>query len=132
MKVKILLILFISFSSSGSFAQSALKWEEIHKQWNLNSANYPENETHLDTLYFKLMKFKLVLAENKHFSMSFPKDSLIEGQYEIDEEKKNIVFKPEGKKKFVYHVLELNKEHLTLSADEKYTWAYYLSLTSHE
>jgi hypothetical protein len=114
-------------------AQIVVKWDELNKDWFMNSAGYPAEEPGLDSLYYRLHDFKLMLKADSSYSMSFSKDSMETGKYRIDRKKKELILTPTGKgKELAYSVAELTPDILTLIIGEKYTWAYYLSLTSHQ
>lgn len=114
-------------------AQVVVKWDELVKKWSMNSAGYPADEPSLDSLYFRLHDFKLDLAADSSYTVFFSKDSSETGKFEVNKRKKELIFKPNGSGKVLaYSVAELTPDVLTLLIGEKYTWAFYLSLTAHE
>lgn len=121
------------FLSLSTQAQIIVKWDELNKDWSMNSAGYPAEEPELDSLYYRLHDFRLMLKADSSYSMTFSKDSVETGKYRIDKRKKELILKPDGEGRVLaYSVAELTPNILTLIIGEKYTWAYYLSLTSHQ
>ncbi len=119
--------------SLGVNAQVIVKWDELNKSWSTNSAAYPADEPTLDSLYYRLHDFKLVLNADSSYTMTFSKDAVEKGKYRIDKRKRELILTANGTGKVLaYSVAELTPDILTLTIGEKYTWAYYLSLTSHQ
>ena len=123
------LVFFIALSAE---AQVIVKWDELSKDWSMNSAGYPAEEPALDSLYYRLHDFQLLLKADSTYTMAFSKDSVETGKFEVNRKKKELIFTPGKGKKLAYSVAELTPDILTLIIGEKYTWAYYLSLTSHK
>ncbi|HSZ25733.1 MAG TPA: hypothetical protein VK766_08455 [Cytophagaceae bacterium] len=111
-------------------AQVIVKWDEISKEWFINSAGYPAEEPSLDSLYFRLHDFKLSLNADGSYQMIFSKDSVETGKYESDKKKRELILTADKSgKKLAYSVAELTPHILTLTIGKKYSWAYYISLT---
>jgi hypothetical protein len=114
-------------------AQLIVKWDELNKEWFINSAGYPSDEPTLDTLYYKLHDFKLLLKTDGTYKMVFSKDSSETGKFEADKKKRELILMADGTgRKLAYSVAELTPDILTLTIGAKYSWVYYLSLTSHQ
>ena len=127
--VTTIIVCFLCLSTQ---AQVVVKWDDLNKDWFMNSAGYPAEEPGLDSLYFRLHDFSLILKADSSYIMTFSKDSTEAGKYKIDKRKRELILTPNGKgKELAYSVAELTPDILTLIIGEKYTWAYYLSLTSH-
>ncbi len=119
--------------TAGSNAQVIVKWDELPKEWFINSGGYPADEPALDSLYYRLHDFKLLLKADGTYKMVFTKDKFETGKFEADKKKRELVLTEDKTgKKLAYSVAELTPDVLTLTIGEKYTWAYYLSLTSHQ
>ena len=114
-------------------AQVIVKWDELPKEWYINSSGYPSDEPVLDSLYYKLHDFKLSLNADGTYKMVFSKTKTEVGKYETDKKKRELILTEDKTgKKLAYSVAELTPDILMLTIGEKYTWAYYLSLTSHQ
>jgi hypothetical protein len=114
-------------------AQVIVKWDELNRDWFINSSGYPSEEPSLDSLYYKLHDFQLMLKPGGTYKMIFSKDKFDTGKYEIDKTKRELVLTVDKTgQKLAYSVAELTPDVLILTIGEKYTWAYYLSLTSHQ
>jgi len=126
----VLMLLIASLNKSN--AQIVVRWEELYREWHINSAAYPPEEPELDSLYNELSYFKLIIKPDNTYNMFITKQNVESGTIEINKAKKEIIFvnKANGKK-MAYSVGELTADYLVLSIGEKYTWLYYLSLTSH-
>lgn len=132
-KLIIFSVLGVLLFTAPSKSQVIVKWSELNKNWVINSGGYPADEPTLDTLYYKLVDFKLSLAADSTYKMSFKKDSIETGRYSIDKKKKEITFMEakKGEKK-TYTVAELTPDILLLIISEKLSWAHYISLTSNQ
>ncbi len=128
----ITVIVLVFFIALGAEAQVIVKWDELNKDWTMNSAGYPAEEPELDSLYYKLQDFKLLLKIDSSYTMIFSKDSIETGNFGVNKRKKELILTNSVGKKLAYSVAELTPDILTLIIGEKYTWAYYLSLTSHK
>jgi hypothetical protein len=65
--------------------------------------------------------------------MVFSKTKEEIGKFETDKKKRELILIEDGTgKRLAYSVAELTPDLLMLTIGEKYTWAYYLSLTSHQ
>ncbi len=115
-----------------SEAQVVVKWDELNKEWFINSGGYPSDEPSLDSLYYRLHDFALTLKPDGTYRMEFSKDKVETGKFETDRKKRELILTEDKTgKKLSYSVAELTPELLTLTISERYSWAYYLSLTSH-
>ena len=128
----ITITVLVFFITLGVEAQVIVKWDELPKNWSMNSAGYPAEEPALDSLYYRLHDFQVNIKADSSYTMIFSKDSVEAGKYHVDKKKKELIFVPEKGKKLAYSVAELTPDILTLIIGEKHTWAYYLSLTSHK
>jgi len=124
----------LAFSiAAGARGQVIVKWTELNKEWYINSAGYPADEPALDSLYYKLHDFKLLLNSDSTYRMVFSKTSSETGKFSADKKKRELIFTSDKTgKKLAYSVAELTPDVLTLTIGEKYTWIYYLSLTPHQ
>ncbi len=128
--VLLMVTLAVTFEAK---AQVIVKWDELPKEWYINSGGYPADEPALDSLYYKLHDFKLLLKADGSYKMVFTKDRFEAGKYVADKKKKELVLTEDKTGKVLaYSVAELTPDLLTLTIGEKYTWAYYLNLTSHQ
>lgn len=126
-------VIFALLLSAASEAQVIVKWDELNKDWYINSGAYPADEPTLDSLYYRLHDFKLLLKADGTYKMFFTKDKFETGKFETDKQKRELRLKDDKTGTvLVYSVAELTPDVLTLTIGEKYTWAYYLSLTSHQ
>lgn len=117
----------------GAKAQVVVKWSELNKDWYINSGGYPADEPVLDSLYFRLHDFKLQIKADSTYKMTFSKESFETGKYSVNKMKRELVLKADKTGKILaYSVAELTPDVLLLTIGEKYTWAYYLSLTPHQ
>jgi hypothetical protein len=130
----IIVIAVLTFLSAAKVqAQVIVKWDELNKEWFINSAGYPADEPTLDTLYYKLHDFKLLLKGDGTYKMVFSKDSFETGKFEADKKKRELILTADKTGRILaYSVAELTPDILTLTIGAKYSWAYYLSLTSHQ
>jgi hypothetical protein len=128
----ITITVLVFFLALGAEAQVIVKWDELNKDWTMNSAGYPAEEPALDSLYYRLQNFELLLKADSSYTMSFSKDSIETGNFGVNKKKKELILTNSAGKKLAYSVAELTPDILTLIIGEKYTWAYYLSLTSHK
>jgi hypothetical protein len=129
----IITIVFALFTVATSEAQVIVKWDELNKDWHINSGAYPADEPALDSLYYKLHDFKLFLKAEGTYKMIFTKDKFETGKFTFDKQKRELYLKDDKSGKVLaYSVAELTPDVLTLTIGEKYTWAYYISLTSHQ
>ena len=132
-KYVIVIAVMAFLSAAEVHAQLLVKWDELNREWFINSAGYPSDEPVLDTLYYKLHDFKLLLKTDGTYKMVFSKDSLETGKFEADKKKRELILTADGTgRKLAYSVAELTPDILTLTIGAKYSWAYYLSLTSHQ
>lgn len=131
-KYGLVLISILFFVPKGEAQVVVVRWEELFREWHINSAAYPADEPVLDELYFKLSTMKLVINPDSTYTLFVSKHYTEAGKVQIDRKNKSIVFinKANGKR-LEYSVGELTSDYLLLSIGEKYSWAYYLSLTSH-
>jgi hypothetical protein len=129
MNIKFVLILILIFVYHFLKAQQ-IKWEEINKEWFLNSAGYPAEDRTLDMLYYKLNGYKLMLSTDNTFKMYFPLDTVMEGTYKIDKSNYTITFLTKDNRKMTYTISQFNNKHLVLIAPESTHWAFHLDLTS--
>ncbi len=114
-------------------AQVVVKWSELNKDWHINSAGYPSDEPALDSLYYKLHDFKLQLKTDSTYKMTFSKDSVETGKFSVDKRKRELILTTDKTgRKLAYSVAELTPDVLLLTIGEKYSWAYYISLTPHQ
>ena len=124
---------FVLFVMATSEAQVIVKWDELNRDWYINSGAYPADEPALDSLYYKLHDFKLSLKADGTYKMIFTKDKFETGKFTFDKQKRELYLKDDKTSKVLaYSVAELTPDVLTLTIGEKYTWAYYISLTSHQ
>ena len=129
----IITTVFALFVVTASDAQVIVKWDELNKDWYINSGAYPADEPALDSLYYKLHDFKLFLKAEGTYKMIFTKDKFETGKFTFDKQKRELYLKDDKSGKVLaYSVAELTPDVLTLTIGEKYTWAYYISLTSHQ
>ena len=113
--------------------QVVVKWSELIKNWGINSAGYPSDEPALDSLYYKLKDFNLLLKSDSTYKMNFSKESIETGRFSVDKKKREITFTAtKTGKKLAYSVAELTPDMLLLIIAERYNWAYYISLTPHQ
>ena len=130
---KYITVVIISFCiATSAKAQVIVKWSELNRDWFINSAGYPADEPALDSLYYKLHDYQLFLKADSTYKIAFRKDSIETGKFSTDKRKREIIFTSDKTgKKLAYSIAELTPDILTITIGEKYTWAYYLSLTSH-
>jgi hypothetical protein len=129
----ITIVILAFFLSIGAKAQVIVKWSELNKEWFINSAGYPADEPTLDSLYYKLHDFKLMLKPDSTYKMVFSKTLEETGKFSTDKKKRELILTSDKTgKKLAYSVAELTPDILTLTIGEKYSWAYYLNLTSHQ
>ncbi len=122
---------FVLFNTTE--AQVIVKWSELIKDWHINSGGYPAEEPALDSLYFKLSSFKLSLKADSTYSMSYSTENVEYGTFKINKRKRELsLTNKESKETLVYSVAELTPDILVLTILDKYSWAYYLSLTSEQ
>lgn len=131
-KYIVAIILTLSVATA-THAQVIVKWDELNRDWFINSGGYPADEPSLDSLYYKLHDFRLTLKADGTYKMEFSKTKSESGKFETDKKKRELILTEDKTgKKLAYSVAELTPDILTLTIGEKYTWAYYLSLTSHQ
>ncbi|HVD98546.1 MAG TPA: hypothetical protein VNB90_10110 [Cytophagaceae bacterium] len=130
---KFIAIIILSLAATATQAQVIVKWDELNRDWYINSGGYPADEPVLDSLYYKLHDFKLQLKADGTYRMVFSKTKEEIGKFETDKKKRELILIENGTgKRLAYSVAELTPDLLMLTIGEKYTWAYYLSLTSHQ
>jgi hypothetical protein len=130
---KFIAIIILSLAATATQAQVIVKWDELNRDWYINSGGYPADEPVLDSLYYKLHDFKLQLKADGTYRMVFSKTKEEIGKFETDKKKRELILIEDGTgKRLAYSVAELTPDLLMLTIGEKYTWAYYLSLTSHQ
>jgi hypothetical protein len=129
----VIAFIFAFFLAISTNAQVIVKWDELSRDWFINSGAYPADEPALDSLYYKLHDFMLSLKADGTYKMVYTKDKVETGKFTFDKQKRELYLKEDKTGKVLaYSVAELTPDVLTLTIAEKYTWAYYLSLTSHQ
>jgi hypothetical protein len=130
---KLVAVFSLCLFSFVSEAQVIVKWSELVKDWNINSGGYPSEEPALDSLYYKLSSYRILLKADSTYMISYSKDNVEYGNYSINKRKRELTLTNKNtNQSLIYSVAELTPDILVLTILEKYNWAYYLSLTSHK